>query len=126
MSQRSALAAIIGLALGATLVLAAGCATDSSVAPPVAPSNLIVAPLGGGAHLTWLDNSNDEIEFVIMRQQVGVDAAMQELASVPFNGTQFHDEPVVAGATYIYQVIASNEAGETDSNQVMFKAPATP
>lgn len=109
------------LTLGAVIAIA-GC-SDSSVSPPVSPTNLVVAPLGAGAHLNWNDNSSDETEFVIMRQQMGVDAAMTEVASVPFNGVQFHDEPVTAGATYLYQVIATNEGGEGESNQVTFVAP---
>ena len=39
----------------------AGCASDAS--PPAAPSDLTVAPLSGGAHITWKDNSSDEDEF---------------------------------------------------------------
>ncbi len=110
------------LYLAAALALAA-CSSDSTVTAPSAPSNLVVAPLGAGAHLTWNDNSGDETEFVIMRQQMGVDATMIELASVPFNGTQFHDEPITAGATYVYQIIATNEGGDTESNAATFVAP---
>lgn len=104
-------------------ILLAGCASDPSVSPPAAPTNLSVAPLGAGAHLTWSDNSSDEVEFVIMRQQMGVDTAMREIDAVPFNGTQYHDEPITAGATFLYQVIAANDAGDTESSSVTFVAP---
>lgn len=103
------------------LVIVAACATDG--APPTAPSNLTASALAGGAHVSWKDNSTDEDEFVIMRQQMGTDAAMKELARVPRNNTSFHDEPLVSGATYLYQVDASNANGETASNTVMFTAP---
>ncbi len=103
-------------------VAAFGC-SDSGVAPPAAPTNLLVTPLGAGAHLTWTDNSGDELEFAIMRQEMGVDPAMAEIASVPFNGVSFHDEPITAGATFVYQVIAINEGGEAESNAVTFDAP---
>jgi large repetitive protein len=105
------------------VVLAAAGCSDSGGSAPAAPSNLIVAPLGAGAHLTWDDNSADETEFVIMRQEIDLDDAMIEIASVPFDGVQFHDEPVTSGATYVYQVIATNEAGDAESNQVSFDAP---
>ena len=100
----------------------AACATDDA-AGPVAPSNLSVAPLGAGAHITWRDNSKDENEFIIMRQQMGTDTAMKELARVPFNGTAYHDEPITAGATYMYMVVATNESGESESDHATFVAP---
>ena len=109
--------------LALSLVLsAASCASDDP-AGPVAPTNLVATPLGAGAHLTWKDNSMDESEFVVMRMQVGTDTAMRELGRVPFNGNSFHDEPITAGATYMYQVLATNENGESESKQATFVAP---
>jgi hypothetical protein len=101
--------------------LLSACASEAS--GPAAPTNLSVSPLGAGAHLTWKDNSSDESEFVIMRMEQGVDTAMVELARVPFNGTSFHDEPIVAGAVYVYQIIATNDDGESESNAATFGAP---
>ena len=103
-----------------SLALAA-CASDDGGAAPAAPSNLAVSPLGAGAHVTWKDNSTDETEFVIMRQQ-GT-GAMTELSRVPFNGVTYHDEPITAGATYVYMIVATNENGESPSNQATFVAP---
>lgn len=97
------------------------CATDP--AAPAAPTTLAVAPLGAGAHLTWIDNSSDEDEFVVMRQQMGTDAAMVELARVPFDTVTYHDEPITSGATYMYMVVATNAAGDAPSNQATFVAP---
>ena len=37
--------------------------------------------------------------------------------------TSFHDEPITAGATYIYMVVVTNEDGENQSNQATFVAP---
>lgn len=97
--------------------------TGTSVEVPAAPTTLAVGLLGGGAHLTWIDNSSDEDEFVVMRQQQGTDAAMRELARVPFDTVTYHDEPVTSGATYVYLVIATNAAGDAPSNQATFVAP---
>lgn len=107
--------------LALTFSLAA-CASDDA-SGPAAPTNLTVAPLGAGAHVTWKDNSKDESEFIIMRQQMGTDTAMKELARVPFNGTAYHDEPITSGATYMYMVVASNENGESESEHATFVAP---
>ncbi|HEU0035403.1 MAG TPA: fibronectin type III domain-containing protein [Kofleriaceae bacterium] len=101
--------------------LIAGC-TDPAE-PPAAPTNLTVMALGAGAHLTWVDNSDNELEFAIQRMQVGSEPAMRELARVPFDGTQYHDEPIVPGATYQYEVIATNDGGDAASNLVTFVAP---
>jgi hypothetical protein len=110
--------------LAVSLGFAGACTgDDGGRAGPLAPSNLTATPLGAGAHLTWNDNSMDESEFVIMRMRMGTDAAMTELGRVPFNGTAFHDEPIVAGATYMYQVVAANDNGESESDQVTFVAP---
>ncbi|MEO8705192.1 MAG: fibronectin type III domain-containing protein [Kofleriaceae bacterium] len=103
-------------------LLVAACASDDA-APPAAPTNLDATSLGAGAHLTWKDNSSDEDEFVIMRQKVGTDAAMTELARVPFNGNTFHDEPITAGTTYMYMVVATGPGGDSDSNPATFVAP---
>lgn len=58
-----------------------------------------------------------------MRQQVGTDSTMRELSRVPFNANSFHDEPITAGATYMYMVVATNDDGESESNQATFVAP---
>lgn len=104
------------------LALLISCATDDP-SGPAAPSTLTVAVLGAGAHLTWQDNSTDEDEFIVMRQQMGSETAMTELARVPFNTVTYHDEPITTGASYLYMVIATNATGETSSNQATFVAP---
>ena len=111
--------------LALSLVLsAASCAgDDGGTGGPAAPTNLTAMPLGAGAHLTWKDNAMDETEFIIMRQKVGTDTVMTELARVPFNGNSFHDEPITSGATYMYMVVATNADGEGESNHATFVAP---
>jgi hypothetical protein len=105
--------------LAITLLLAA-CAGDDPTAPS-APSTLAVDLLGAGAHLTWIDNSDDEDEFVIMRRQSA--GEMTELSRVPFDTVSYHDEPITSGTTYIYLVIATNAAGDSASNEATFVAP---
>jgi hypothetical protein len=107
------------LRLVALSIAFTACASDD--AGPVAPTNLMVSPLGAGAHLTWKDNSSDESEFIIMRK-IGSEA-MAELARVPFNGTTYHDEPIMSGANYVYMIVATSGGGESESNQATFVAP---
>ena len=110
----------IRLRLVALSIAVCACASDDGAAP-AAPTNLMVSPLGAGAHLTWKDNSSDESEFIIMRKSGS--EAMTELARVPFNGTTYHDEPITSGATYVYMIVATSDGGESESNEATFVAP---
>ena len=98
------------------------CGDDGAAAAPAAPTGLAAAPLTGGAHLTWTDNSDDEVEFMIMRK-TGAAGASTTIATVPFDSTAYHDAPLVSGTTYTYMVMAINDIGTTESNEVEFTAP---
>lgn len=102
------------------LVLVAACGSEhgDASAPPVAPSNLVVSNVGGGGHLTWKDNSDNEDHFMVMRKPMG--GTYDDVATIDFNATQYHDSSVVAGTTYVYQIMAMNSAGQATSNEVTF------
>lgn len=76
---------------------------------PSAPSNLVAGPLGGGVHLTWEDNSEDEEAFDIERKQGS--NAFGVIDSVPFNTNLYHDSAVTFGQQYTYRVRAKLAAG---------------
>ena len=109
----------------ALVVLAAACSDDKSTGGvPAAPSMLTVELLEGGGHLTWKDNSDNETQFMIMRMEVGGSADYAVVASPPFDTTAYHDAPLTAGKTYMYMVMAMNDAGESEStNEVMLAVP---
>ena len=90
---------------------------------PAAPTGLTAQSSAGGAHLTWTDNSDNETEFMVMRMEVGVDTGYEVAATVEFNTTQYHDAPLTSGSTYMYQIMAMNNDGESLSNEVTFAAP---
>jgi hypothetical protein len=91
---------------------------DLAGEPPAAPTDLDGVPLDGGAHLTWVDASDDEAEFAIERK--GATGDFDEIDTVPFDTATYHDATPMAGMTYTYRVIARNGAGESDpSNHVM-------
>ena len=95
---------------------------ETAASAPAAPSDLAVALLGAGGHLTWTDNSDDEDEFVIMRAQD--DGAFEEIARTPFDSPTYHDEPLTSGSTYTYVVHAGNETGLSEpSNEAMLTVP---
>jgi hypothetical protein len=88
---------------------------DDAGSPPEAPAELAVAAVEGGAHLTWVDASDDEDEFVIERKGETGDFAAVD--SVPFDTTSYHDASATMG-TWVYRVGAANDAGESWSDEV--------
>lgn len=89
-------------------------ADDGGDGPPEAPTELTVEAAGSGAHLTWIDASDDEDAFVIERRGEGDFA---EVDRVPLDAVQFHDAGAGAGA-WVYRVGAHNDAGISWSNEV--------
>ena len=114
-----------GLLAVALLTVAAACSSSSgggTKTPPAAPSTLGVAPLGGGAHLTWTDNATDEDGFVVMRKNTGGTYAL--LATTPFDIVTYHDDTVSSGSSYVYEVYATNGAGASAfSNEATIAVP---
>jgi hypothetical protein len=107
------------------LIASAGCGGNSaSTSTLAAPTDLQVAALEGGAHLTWKDNSSDEASFMIERMAGSSD--WSTIGSVPFNTTQYHDANLTPGTTYMYRVMAMPKSGGSGpySNEVTFVAPA--
>ena len=82
----------------------AGGTGGSTTGKPNAPSMLTAAPLSGGAHLTWKDNSSDEDMFMIMRKEGS--GSFSTLRMLPANTTQYHDTATMSGRTYTYMVHA--------------------
>ena len=88
------------------IVWMAGCGGGGAGGALSAPSNLTAAPMGGGVHLTWTDNSADEDGFDIERKVAQGNAGFAALDSVPFDSSLYHDAAVSAGTTYVYRVRA--------------------
>ncbi len=105
-----------------TVACVGGCGSPTP-AVPAAPSMLAVAPLSGGGHLTWKDNSENEAQFMIERK-VGA-GTFAVLATVPFNTVAYHDAPLTKGTSYTYRVMAMGADDKTSdySNEVPFTAP---
>jgi hypothetical protein len=103
-----------------------GCGSDDKPpAPggPKAPSELNAAALSAAAHLTWKDNSSDEDNFMVERQQVGTDTDFKTISTLPFDTTSYHDAPLTSGATYKYKIMAMNASGESESNEATVMIP---
>lgn len=100
------------------LVLA--CDDGGEASAPDAPTDVSVEAITGGAHLTWVDASDDEDEFAIERK--GATGAFEEIDTVPFDTAQYHDATATTGM-WVYRVGARNDAGETWSSEVSVTIP---
>ena len=88
--------------------------------PPAQPSNVVAVPASDTEmDVTWTDNSNNEDEFRIEREEAVGGAAssargpsaqdFQHTGTVGPNVTEFHDTDLEAEKTYHYHVIACNQ-----------------
>ena len=82
---------------------------------PIAPSNVQATPRSNGdIFVSWVDNSNNEQNFVVEREIVNSANSTVIIApNVPANSTSFLDTNTTVGITYSYQVSASNGIGAT-------------
>ena len=92
-----------------------------------AAPQLTAKALSAGIHLTWSDNTQDEIHFMVMRGEHAHDAhgaedshevEHEEIAELPPQTNQFHDDSTESGGSYVYVVAVMTAAGETESNEV--------
>lgn len=84
--------------------------------------------------LAWVDNSSNEVTFVIERKTEpcsGSALAFLQIATVPANIATYTDSAVVEGLTYCYRVAAQNATGNSAysnfaARTVPFSAPSAP
>jgi len=91
----------------------AGCFSGGSSSPkPVSDSVDI--------QVTWLDNSDNEDEFIVSRRYIDE----EEFTIIDYlyeNTTSYIDVDLDNNEVYCYKVTASNEYGESDSKEVCSK-----
>jgi len=84
-------------------------------APPAAPSDLTAAAESASlVRLSWSDQSNNEMGFVIERSPSGEDE-WSEFREVGEDVEGFIDDTVAPARTYFYRVFAFNEFGESEA-----------
>lgn len=98
--------------LALLFIASAACTNSPATGAPAAPSELAATAGGGVVHLTWKDNSTNEIHFMVERKN---GAAFQTIAMVPADTTQYDETPASPG-TYVYRVTAMAADGETASS----------
>jgi len=106
-----------------------GCMVGEEGALPTAPSELRAEPgSGGGVHLTWVDNSTDEMHFMVIRAEQahtghGGEHPHAPLASLPPDTRQYHDMTATSGTIYVFMVAAENAVGESEPDETSVVAP---
>ena len=60
---------------------------------------------------------------MVLRMQSGTDADFKIIATLPFDSVQYHDGPLVSGATYAYKIMAMNGKGDSNSNEASLTLP---
>jgi hypothetical protein len=85
---------------------------------PLPPESLtLVGATANSATISWYDAADNELGFVIERQDVPALADFVEIARIPtpngpgFGGVTWTDNTVVSGRVYNYRVAAYNNSG---------------
>ncbi len=80
----------------------------TKIIPVVAPTNLAytIHPTSGYPQLTWDDNSDNELGFIIERRGNKVGDVFESVDTVNTNATSFMDETVDDSTVYDYRVYA--------------------
>jgi hypothetical protein len=82
-------------------------------APPTAPTNLIAEPVSTTQiNLSWTDNSDNTIEFVIERSPDG-NNGWSEITRTDRNITTYLDTGLDANVTYYYRVYTRSSSGRS-------------
>lgn len=113
---------LLTMTLSAGLAACDGNGGDSATAPE-APTSLKGEILEGGVHLTWVDASDDEDNFIVERMMKDHETTYTKVVELPFDTVTYHDTGVESGMTYMFRVQAVNSAGEASSNEFEIAVP---
>ncbi len=101
--------------------------TAPAMIPPAIPGGLLATPVDQThVSLSWLDNSDNELNFIVERK-TGAGGVWQQLATLGANTTSFIDATTVGGTTYSYRIRSVGYGGTSDpSNESTATTPAAP
>jgi hypothetical protein len=86
--------------------------------PPAAPGNLTAEPVSESAlHLHWIDNSDDEYQFIVERSLDGI-SDWNRIGAVWADIEDFTDHYLACGTTYFYRIYAVGVTGWSDYSNI--------
>ncbi|MFC0184611.1 3-coathanger stack domain-containing protein [Pseudarcicella hirudinis] len=83
-----------------------------------APNNLLVSKTSQRINLTWVDNSVNELGFIIERS-LSQTSDFKAIAGVAPNVTSYSDTTAISGNTYYYRLKASNTTNNYSSIAIL-------
>lgn len=93
-------------------ILGINASSIQKLIPPVAPSNVVATINATGIEVTWVDNSNNEDNFIIQRSVNG--GTYGTIATLVAGVVSYQDDTARAELdTVTYKVAASNAAGDS-------------
>jgi len=120
---------IAGRATVAGEAAAPACVTAVDRFPPPAPANLAAVAVEGAIELDWSGvEASDLAGYLVLRGE-GASGTLQRLTQEPVTATQYRDQSVRPGVTYVYSVVAvdkatpSNQSAQSNRQQVTARAP---
>lgn len=110
---------------------ATGCTPSAPVdllvpLPPLAPTGMTAAALGGRVRVAWTDASVNETAYQVrrgVRRADGTFTPYDLIASLPAGAAAYGDSLVTIGVTYRYQVASCNETACTAAPAVTLTPP---
>ncbi len=102
-----------------------GTVTLENIATPAAPSDLAVTDEGDTTiDLEWMDNSNNEDFFAILRSTNGI--SYSEIATVGPGVTTYHATGLTNDLLYYFKVLARNNDIDSDPSDAATGTPTNP
>ena len=100
-----------------------GLFADSGIPPDAAPSDLSGAALSPTqVHLSWVNHATNATGIKILRSTDGINFTLAN--TVPRDATSYTDTGLMASTTYYYEVVATNQHGDSaPSDAFMVRTP---
>jgi fibronectin type 3 domain-containing protein len=86
------------------------CATPHDTFPPPAPTNLNGLPDNGAIDLRWEAVTAADLAGYLVLRGEGSGDTLQQLTPAPLTATTYVDSTVRSGVTYVYVVVAVDQA----------------
>lgn len=102
------------------------CITPRDIYPPAPPKNLAVVPSGGGRmNLIWDANTEPDLAgYMVLRGEAPGDT-LQPLTPTPIKEARYTDETAKPGVTYVYAVVALDNATPPNRSAMSNKVTET-